>query len=60
MDAQTQGINQMLRDAKVALKKSKRVDYYKLLEVSQDATEYDIKKVTKYFPHTDTPAVSGP
>lgn len=46
MDAQTQGINQMLRDAMVALKKSKRVDYYKLLEVSQDATEYDIKKVT--------------
>jgi hypothetical protein len=45
MDPKMEGINQLLRDAKIALKKSKRVDYYKLLEISQDATDYDIKKV---------------
>lgn len=40
-----QGIAAMLRNAKTELKKSKRVDYYKLLDISQDASETDIKKV---------------
>ena len=45
MDSHTPGINDSLRNAKLLLKKSKRVDYYKLLEISQDANDYDIKKV---------------
>lgn len=45
MDSHTPGIGESLRSAKLALKKSKRVDYYKLLEISQDANDYDIKKV---------------
>ena len=45
MDSHTPGIGQSLRHAKLLLKKSKRVDYYKLLEISQDANDYDIKKV---------------
>lgn len=45
MDSEVQGIAAMLRNAKTELKKSKRVDYYKLLDISQDASETDIKKV---------------
>ena len=45
MESTTPGINDLLRNAKLQLKKSKRVDYYKLLEISQDANDYDIKKV---------------
>ena len=45
MESETPGINESLRNAKLLLKKSKRVDYYKLLEISQDANDYDIKKV---------------
>ena len=45
MDEEVQGIGQMLRNAKAALKKSLRVDYYELLGVAQDATDADIKKV---------------
>ena len=45
MDSETPGIKESLRNAKLLLKKSKRVDYYKLLEISQDANDYDIKKV---------------
>jgi DnaJ family protein C protein 7 len=45
MDSEVQGIAAMLRNAKTELKKSKRVDYYKLLDISQDASEIDIKKV---------------
>ena len=45
MESSTPGINESLRNAKLLLKKSKRVDYYKLLEISQDANDYDIKKV---------------
>lgn len=45
MDSEVQGIAGMLRHAKTELKKSKRVDYYKLLDISQDASENDIKKV---------------
>ncbi|BDA47764.1 DnaJ homolog subfamily C member 7 [Coccomyxa sp. Obi] len=47
MDSEVQGIAGMLRHAKTELKKSKRVDYYKLLDISQDASENDIKKAYK-------------
>lgn len=45
MDSEVQGITGMLGNAKKELKKSKRVDYYKLLDISQDANDADIKKV---------------
>jgi hypothetical protein len=37
----------MLKEAKLDLKKSKRKDYYKIIEISKDATEDDIKKAYK-------------
>lgn len=49
MDSEVQDIGAMLRNAKTELKKSKRIDYYKLLDVSQDASETDIKKVRHLF-----------
>ena len=45
MDRGNREYKQMLRDAKVELKKSKRKDYYKVLGVSKDATDDEIKKV---------------
>ena len=44
LEDSTPNIDGMLRDAKVALKKSKRVDYYKLLEIDQNAGDADVKK----------------
>ena len=44
LDGNTAGIDGMIKDAKVALKKSKRVDYYKLLEVDQNAGDSELKK----------------
>lgn len=38
-------IGGLLRDARAALKKAKRVDYYALLEVDACADEAEIKKV---------------
>lgn len=40
----THEIKNLLRDAKLQLKKSKRKDYYKILGVSKHATDDDIKK----------------
>ncbi|XP_055849006.1 dnaJ homolog subfamily C member 7 isoform X3 [Episyrphus balteatus] len=40
----TNDIKNMLRDAKFALKKSKRKDYYKILGVNKNSTEDEIKK----------------
>ena len=37
-------IGGLLRDARAALKKAKRVDYYALLEVDACADEVEIKK----------------
>ena len=41
---QTQGIREKLKHAQIELKKSKRKDYYKILELSKDAGESEIKK----------------
>ena len=38
------GLDTLLREAQLALRKSKRVDYYALLEVSSDATDAELKK----------------
>ncbi|MBE7182462.1 MAG: tetratricopeptide repeat protein, partial [Terriglobus roseus] len=38
------GIAKDIRNAELELKKSKRKDYYKILEVEKDASEMDIKK----------------
>ena len=43
-DETAEEVARLLRDAKLALKKSKRVDYYGLLEVAVDASTADIKK----------------
>ena len=37
-------INHRLKHAKLELKKSKRKDYYKILEVSKDSNDDEIKK----------------
>ena len=47
IDPTTQGLKQKLNEAKLELKKSKRKDYYKILEISKDATEDEIKKAYK-------------
>jgi len=36
--------NQLLHDAKLELKKSKRKDYYKILGLGKDASDDEIKK----------------
>jgi len=41
---QTPGIREKVKHAQVELKKSKRKDYYKILEVAKDAGEAEIKK----------------
>lgn len=43
-DESSEEVAQLLREAKLALKKSKRIDYYALLEVAVDASPVDIKK----------------
>lgn len=47
IDPSTAGLRQKLQDAKLELKKSKRKDYYKILEISKDVTEEEIKKAYK-------------
>ena len=44
MDRGNQEVRQLLQQAKLELKKSKRKDYYKMLGVSKDANEDEIKK----------------
>ncbi|KAI3654446.1 hypothetical protein MP228_001165 [Amoeboaphelidium protococcarum] len=44
LDPNNRDLRQQLKDAKLELKKSQRKDYYKILGVSKDASESDIKK----------------
>lgn len=44
---QTPGLREKVAAAKLELKKSKRKDYYKLLNVAKDATEKEIQKAYK-------------
>ena len=44
LEDSTAGIDGMIKDAKTALKKSKRVDYYKLLELEQNGGDADLKR----------------
>ena len=44
MDRGNQEVRQLLQQAKLELKKSKRKDYYKMLGISKDANEDEIKK----------------
>ena len=59
---QTQQINTLLQKAHTLLKRSKTKDYYKVLEVSNDADDRTIKKayrtLTKKF-HPDKASISG-
>lgn len=43
-DAQQKEMKKKLREANVALKRSKQKDFYKILNVARDATEAEIKK----------------
>ncbi len=47
LEPSTPGLKQKLQDVKLELKKSKRKDYYKLLDISKEATEDEIKKAYK-------------
>ena len=44
MDRGNPEVRQLLQQAKLELKKSKRKDYYKILGVSKDANDDEIKK----------------
>ena len=44
MDRGNQEVRQLLQQAKLELKKSKRKDYYKILGVGKDANDDEIKK----------------
>eukprot|EP00873_Tetraselmis_striata_P046529 jgi/Tetstr1/466793/TSEL_011263.t1 len=44
IDPDTNGLEDLLRTAKLELKKSKRLDYYKLLGLQRSASDSDIKK----------------
>lgn len=59
----TPEIKKLLRDAKFALKKSKRKDYYKILGISRSAGEDEIKKAYRkkaLVHHPDRHANSSP
>jgi DnaJ family protein C protein 7 len=44
MDRGNQEVRQLLQQAKLEVKKAKRKDYYKILGVSKDANDDEIKK----------------
>lgn len=59
----TPEIKKLLRDAKFALKKSKRKDYYKILGIPRNASDDDIKKAYRkkaLIHHPDRHANSSP
>ena len=47
IDPSISGLKEKLRHAKMELKKSKRKDYYKIMNIAKDATEEEIKKAYK-------------
>jgi len=47
LDPSTAGIAHKIKEAKLELKKSKRKDYYKILEVNKEANEEELKKAYK-------------
>jgi DnaJ family protein C protein 7 len=47
-----------LQDAKLELKKSKRKDFYKILGVSKECTEYELKKAYRKLALTHHPGSS--
>jgi DnaJ family protein C protein 7 len=47
LDPSISGLKEKVRHAKAELKKAKRKDYYKIMNVTKDATEEEIKKAYK-------------
>ena len=47
IDPSVSGLKERVRHAKLELKKSKRKDYYKIMNIAKDATEEEIKKAYK-------------
>jgi DnaJ family protein C protein 7 len=47
IDPSVSGLKEKIRHAKAELKKSKRKDYYKIMNIAKDATEEEIKKAYK-------------
>lgn len=47
LDPTTSGLKEKLKHAQIELKKSKRKDYYKILNVTKDADDDQIKKAYK-------------
>ena len=47
-EEQERDINKKIRSAQIQLKRAKRKDFYKILGVSLDATDAEIKKACEY------------
>lgn len=47
IDPSVSGLKEKIRHVKAELKKSKRKDYYKIMNIAKDATEEEIKKAYK-------------
>merc|ERR1712159_717969 len=47
MDESNSDYRQLLKNAKLELRKSKRKNYYKILDIPKDAQEHDVKRAFK-------------